>query len=168
MGYTETVLLKNEKLVYRAQAHWGAYIRPIFFLMFPIFYLMFDISFYYPVMSSTFVIIIVAFLFFYGLHRLIFLLNSEYVVTTRRIIKKEGFIARLYTELMLNKSDGLAVYQSTFGRLLGYGTVIVVAGNLKNKCRYIANPIIFRNKVSEQIELIFSAQNDKIQTEERG
>jgi uncharacterized membrane protein YdbT with pleckstrin-like domain len=73
--------------------------------------------------------------------------TSEFAVTNRRVIMKQGFIRRKTMELMLGKVDSLAVDQGILGRLLGFGTVRVTVATEKQNFSFLANPLEFRRQV---------------------
>ena len=77
--------------------------------------------------------------------------GRQYVVTTNRLIFKRGIINRNSHELLLKKCEGVTVDQSIWGRILGYGTVIVTTGEVANSYKYISHPMRFTTKIHEQI-----------------
>jgi uncharacterized membrane protein YdbT with pleckstrin-like domain len=50
---------------------------------------------------------------------------SRFTLTNRRVIVRTGLLARRTHELLLHKVESIKVKQSLFGRLVGYGTVVV-------------------------------------------
>ena len=51
--------------------------------------------------------------------------NTEIIVTSRRVIYKTGFISRNTVEMNLDKVESVLVQQSILGRMLDFGTVII-------------------------------------------
>lgn len=79
--------------------------------------------------------------------------SSEFAVTNKRVIIKVGLISRRTVELNLGKIESIGVDQSIFGRILSYGTIIVMGtGGTKEPFRGIANPMDFRKAVNEAVE----------------
>ena len=76
--------------------------------------------------------------------------TSEFAVTNRRVIMKQGFIRRKTMELMLGKVDSLAVDQGIFARIFGFGTVRVTVATEKQSFPFLANPLEFRRQVQLQ------------------
>ena len=72
--------------------------------------------------------------------------TSEFAVTNRRVIMKQGFIRRKTMELMLGKVDSLAIDQGILGRIAGFGTVRVSVATEKQSFRFLANPLEFRRQ----------------------
>lgn len=79
--------------------------------------------------------------------RLIISKTSEFAVTNRRVIMKQGFIRRRTLELMLGKVDSLSVEQGILGRIFGYGSVRVTVATEKQRFDFLANPLEFRRQV---------------------
>ncbi len=76
--------------------------------------------------------------------------SDEFVVTNKRLICKTGLISRHTLEMNLNKIETVNVDQSIMGRLLGYGTIIIIGtGGTREEFPNIANPTEFRKKFQE-------------------
>lgn len=76
--------------------------------------------------------------------------SDEFVVTNKRIICKTGLISRHTLEMNLNKIETVNVDQSIMGRLLGYGTIIIIGtGGTREEFPNIASPTEFRKKFQE-------------------
>lgn len=59
------------------------------------------------------------------LNHLIHLWTTEIVVTTFRFVYKKGLIARSTQEVSLNKIEEITLMQSVWGRIFGYGQLIL-------------------------------------------
>ena len=78
---------------------------------------------------------------------------TEMAVTNRRILIKSGVISRRTIELLLSRVESIVITEPIFGRMLGYGTVIVRGtGGTPEPFGLIAHPMEFRRCVQEQIE----------------
>ena len=78
--------------------------------------------------------------------------TSEFSITDRRVVIKVGWIRRRTHETMLTKVETIGVEQSLIGRLLDYGTIVVVGtGGTEEPFRNIAKPLEFRRQVQAQI-----------------
>ena len=73
--------------------------------------------------------------------------TSEFAVTNRRVIMKQGFIRRKTMELMLGKVDSLSVDQGILCRILGFGTVRITVAMENQSFRFLARPLEFRRQV---------------------
>ncbi len=155
MSYTKNNLLPEEKLLYYTRPH---YI--IFFNCLPwvLFFLIatnagYFVSYNFPLMRSN---IFGVLLLLVGcgqlLSAIISYYSSEYAITSRRILVKTGFIRRRSLEIFLDRIEGVYVEQSVVGRILNFGTVIIVGiGGTKNPFNYIPDPLQFRSKLQEQL-----------------
>jgi uncharacterized membrane protein YdbT with pleckstrin-like domain len=78
---------------------------------------------------------------------------TEMAVTNRRILIKSGFLSRRTIELLLSRVESIVILEPFFGRMLGYGTVIIRGtGGTPEPFPMIARPTEFRRVVQEQIE----------------
>jgi uncharacterized membrane protein YdbT with pleckstrin-like domain len=78
---------------------------------------------------------------------------TEMAVTNRRILIKSGIMSRRTIELLLSRVESIVITEPFFGRMLGYGTVVVRGtGGTPEPFTLIANPTEFRRHVQEQIE----------------
>jgi uncharacterized membrane protein YdbT with pleckstrin-like domain len=78
---------------------------------------------------------------------------TEMAVTNRRVVIKTGLASRRTMELMLNKVESIEVRETAFGRMLGYGTIVVIGtGGTPEPFHKVAHPLEFRSQVQQQIE----------------
>ena len=78
------------------------------------------------------------------------MLTSEFAITNKRIIIKVGLISRRTLEMNLNKIESVNVDQGILGRILGYGTIVVIGtGGTREPFPAISNPIEFRKRFQE-------------------
>ena len=76
--------------------------------------------------------------------------TSEFVITNKRVIIKVGLIARRTLEMNISKIESINVNQGIFGRLFGYGTIVVIGtGGTREGFNGIADPLAFRKKFQE-------------------
>lgn len=76
--------------------------------------------------------------------------TSEFAITNKRVIIKVGFISRRTLEMNLNKIESVNVDQSFWGRIFGYGTLVVIGtGGTREPFQAISNPMAFRRKFQE-------------------
>ena len=137
--------MTGEKVVYRAHLH-----NVIFLLPFSTFLPFFVLCIVIP---SGFTFLLT---FFALLCCIMWALNiyggKQFVLTTRRVIVKEGIIMRRVKELMLRKCEGIQVEQTFFGRIFDYGTLNVTTGEQTNSYKMIKDPITFSTRINEQID----------------
>ena len=78
--------------------------------------------------------------------------NSEFAVTNKRVLIKTGWIRRHSLEILLSKIEGIRVEQDVLGRMWDYGTIVVSGtGGSKEPFHRIAEPMLFRRRVQDQI-----------------
>ncbi len=77
-------------------------------------------------------------------------LTSEFAITNKRIIIKQGFVSRRTMELNLNKVESVSVDQSIPGRILNYGSITVLGtGGTRERFANLAAPLEFRKRFQE-------------------
>jgi len=78
---------------------------------------------------------------------------TEMAVTNRRVVIKTGLTSRKTIEMLLNKVESIEVSETAFGRMLGYGTIVVIGtGGTPEPFQRVAHPLEFRSQVQQQIE----------------
>ena len=78
---------------------------------------------------------------------------TEMAVTNRRVVIKTGLASRKTIEMLLNKVESIEVSETTAGRMLGYGTIVVIGtGGTPEPFHKVAHPLQFRSQVQQQIE----------------
>ena len=83
---------------------------------------------------------------------------TEMAVTTRRVVIKTGLAARKTIETLLNKVESIEVSETTGGRMLGYGTIVIIGtGGTSEPFHRMAHPLQFRSQVQQQIEKLKKA-----------
>jgi uncharacterized membrane protein YdbT with pleckstrin-like domain len=162
MSYVEKHLIEGETIIYETRLHWIVLVGP--FLLAVLFGLpglgMFILSGRTTsdktLASESLIILGVAFFAV----ALIFIVRgvlvrnaTEMTVTNKRVFVKVGLAARRTIELLLSRVESIGVEESVFGRMLGYGTVIVHGtGGTPEVFNMIAHPLEFRTQVQQQIE----------------
>jgi uncharacterized membrane protein YdbT with pleckstrin-like domain len=77
---------------------------------------------------------------------------TEMAVTNRRVLIKTGMGNRRTLDLMLSRVESIGVEETMWGRLLGYGNVIVRGtGGTPEPFVKISHPQEFRRQVQQQI-----------------
>jgi len=78
---------------------------------------------------------------------------TEMAVTNRRVVIKTGLASRKTIEMLLNKVESIEVSETSAGRILGYGTIVVIGtGGTPQPFHKVAHPLEFRSQVQQQIE----------------
>jgi uncharacterized membrane protein YdbT with pleckstrin-like domain len=85
---------------------------------------------------------------------------TEMAVTNKRVLIKTGMGSRRTLDLMLSRVESIGVEETVFGRMLGYGSVIVRGtGGTPEPFLMIAHPQEFRRAVQEQTGLERTGSN---------
>lgn len=143
--YVRASLSPEEKVLYVGEIHWKIFIWPIL----AIFIGSISVLIALQVGAITIPAIILFSALASFLIAYITKLSSEFAVTDRKVVVKQGFISRQTAELKLSKIDSLQVKQGLIDRLLNCGVVVVSVATEKVKIRNLANPLGFKKAVDE-------------------
>lgn len=147
MGYLQNNLTQGENIVYQANIHWFIFVRPALLLCFGyLFYSAFETGFIH---WAGIILLVLGLLS--SIERLSLKIGSLYAVTSKRVILKSGIIKRDALELILSKCEGIRINQGIWGRITGFGTIIITTGGATNSYRFVSDPIKLKNTVNEQI-----------------
>ena len=117
--------MSGERVVRRAELHWMMFVPHVLLMMIGIGF----VTILFPIIRQW---------------------TTEFAVTTRRIVAKEGWLARRTIELNFDKVESVGVDQGVIGRLLNYGTIIVTAsGGTREIFPHVADPMALRKAVQE-------------------
>src|SRR5438552_1262881 len=148
MGYVEDNLMPGEEVTYRAHLHWVIYLRAILIALLGLALTIAGSSrsdFSVLVYLGAAVLVVAAVVWFV---QWVKSRTSEFAVTNKRVIIKVGLIRRDTLELLLNKVESIGVDQTVTGRIVGYGSIVVVGtGGTRETFRNIARPLAFRKHV---------------------
>jgi uncharacterized membrane protein YdbT with pleckstrin-like domain len=145
MGYINKHLMTGERIVYTAYLHGIIYAPPI------LVFVPFLVLCVAAPEDLSFILLLLA-LICCSLWAVNIQGGKQFVLTSRRVIVKEGIVMRKVNELMLRKCESIQVEQSVLGRLLGYGTLYVTTGEQTNCYKMIKDPVTFSTQINQQIE----------------
>ena len=148
MGYVENNLMPGEEVTYRAHLHWVIYLRSFLIALLGLALVIaglwrpdFNVLAY---LGAG--VLAVAFLVWFV--QWVKSRTSEFAVTNKRVIIKVGLIRRDTLELLLSKVESIGVDQTVTGRIVGYGSIVVVGtGGTRETFKNIARPLDFRKHV---------------------
>ncbi|PHQ78150.1 MAG: hypothetical protein COB66_09470 [Coxiella sp. (in: Bacteria)] len=160
MRYLQKTLLNNERIIFVAHPHWIVYVPSVCTLVIAV--LLFAFGPYIAVINLS----IASFTFyeilsiacglvgaFTFIKAYIFHRTSEYGITNKRILMKMGWIERNSLELFLDKIEAVHINQSITGRLLGFGTLVVIGtGGSRDPFINVPKPLEFRKIVQQAID----------------
>ncbi len=138
----------DEVVRYRAKIHFALFFEPLCLFIVGGF-ILWDVS-------SPIVKWLGAMVLFLGLvslvQRICIKVGSLFVVTNYRVILKTGVFSRRVRELVHTKVEGLMITQSLWGRIFGYGTLLITTGGAINKYHFVTDPMCFKRKINSCIE----------------
>ena len=147
MSYVEKHLMPGEQIEYRTTLHWLVFVLPILLLIAAIW--LFSLG---GNIAKILAYILMVGVLGTGLSAVIERRTSEFAVTNKRVLIKTGLIRRHSLETLLSKIESIGVAQSLLGRILGFGTIVISGtGGSKEPFHRIADPMMFRRRVQEQI-----------------
>lgn len=163
MGYIEKTLIPGEQVVYRTRLHWivmlGHLILSLIFLALGAFVFVFGYTHRATVPVSQLHLYEAGGAAALVLALVMFLIGSvrrnatEMAVTNRRVVVKTGLASRRTIEMLLNKVETIEVTEPGLGRMLGYGSILVIGtGGTSEPFHKIAHPLEFRTRVQQEIE----------------
>jgi len=152
MRYVRRVLQPGETIVYSTKLHWIIYWRAILLLIVCIIFA--GVAWYIADNKNLSLALGIAAVIFalLGLSSALCIFirrwTTELAVTDRRVIYKEGLIARRTLEMNRSRVESVDVYQTILGRILGYGTITLrgTGGSLE-PMHTIDDPLTFRSHI---------------------
>lgn len=150
MGYVDKNLMPGEDVIYNAKIHWFIFVPGlVFFVVGIVLFAVQTEQGFGPVLG----VIAVFVALFSLLKAVIAKISTELSVTSKRVIAKVGLIRRNTVELNHSKVESFNVHQSIFGRIFGFGTLIINGtGGGKTPIPSIDSPLEFRRKAMETID----------------
>ena len=128
MAYLEESLAPGEAIVARFELHWVAKWRLIVFLLLAI---------------PTLGIALLA-----ALYEWLRLRAIEQGVTDRRVVRKTGIVSRATQELRLASIETIDLQQSIWGRMLGFGSIVLTGrGESSMIFAQLADPIAAKRAI---------------------
>jgi len=163
MSYVESNLVPGETVIYQTRLHWivmlGHLVVGLLLLGLPGALLLFYAFSQHGMDASTLrltegggvaLLVCGAIVIVMGMVRRN---ATEMAVTNRRVVIKTGLMSRKTIEMLLNKVESIEVSETTSGRMLGYGTIVMIGtGGTSEPFRKVAHPLEFRSHVQQQIE----------------
>ncbi|MBI5029325.1 MAG: PH domain-containing protein [Chloroflexi bacterium] len=160
MGYIESLMAENEKIVVRTRKHWmvlakSVVVNGLFGVAILIAAAVAAIALapmgtvLGAVISLLLIIPAASFVRDY-----LDWWNEEYMVTNRRVIQAEGIINKHVIDSSLEKVNDVVLDQSFFGRLFNYGNIEILTASEGgvNNLHHITAPVKFKTEMLNQKE----------------
>ena len=150
MSSIEKNLLPDEQILYRTRKHWIIFFAPTAWVIAAIFFAFNSNP--WVVMAA---IAPAAAALITGFGKWLEYITSDFVLTNKRVMMKEGFFTRHTNELRLATVSNMNVNQSLLGQLFNYGTVIISPfGGREDIFTEIAHPFEFQKQVQAQLDKV--------------
>lgn len=149
MSYIDNNLLPDERIIFRTKKHLIIFFYPAVLAILSIFAFKYmhgnEILSMVEWVPSIIVLLIWA-------HVGLDYWMSEYAVTNKRVMMREGFFFRHRNELRINTVSQVNVDQTIIGAMLNYGTVSLNAFGAFDAYPLIDDPFTFQKSVNGQVE----------------
>ncbi|MGD0247658.1 MAG: PH domain-containing protein [Candidatus Limnocylindrales bacterium] len=155
MSYAETMLAKDEHIVYRGRQHWLApladSLRPIVLVLIGVLLLVLQVVGMWPakdlgmIWTVLWAIPLLVGLVWFGI--IFFTWRAqEYAITTRRVLKVEGLLDKKSGDSSLDKINDAILKQGIWARIFHYGDLEILTANEQAIDRYVmlANAVEFK------------------------
>jgi uncharacterized membrane protein YdbT with pleckstrin-like domain len=152
MTYFEKSILPDEQILYRTKKHYIIFLNPFLWTCAAIF--LFTLP--NPFMLKISMVFGAIALFFW-LVKLLDYSVSEYAVTTKRILMREGFFIRHINETRIATISNVNIDQNIFGQILNFGVIIIKTyGGDDDPFLDIPKPFLFKKVLETQLDKITS------------
>jgi uncharacterized membrane protein YdbT with pleckstrin-like domain len=152
MGYLQHVLQPGETVLQEGRLHWFIYWKAVLFVIIAcaiaaLYFLTTDPTMQYAALAAGGLFLVLA--IFFAIGAAIRRRSTELAVTDHRIIYKTGVFSRHTMEMNRSKVESVDVDQSFFGRMFGYGTILVrgTGGSLE-PLPNIQDPLTLRSHIT--------------------
>ncbi|OGT53121.1 MAG: hypothetical protein A3F17_03895 [Gammaproteobacteria bacterium RIFCSPHIGHO2_12_FULL_41_15] len=168
MSYIKRTLMDHEELLYQIRPHWITFTQSIGWLLITLALLIAGqfVSVLHNHIGSLprLYLILAAMSTCIGLICLIsnlsVYLSSEYGITTKRVLMKQGLLRRSTNEIFISKVESIKVQQSILGRILNYGSLeISGTGGNHEPFIQVPRPLRFRENVQNQLDKMRGQQH---------
>lgn len=149
MGYIDKNLLSDERILFRTKKHLIIFFYPIVWTILS--------SYAYVYMRENALLSQVAFApwlvaAILWLYSWLEYVTSDFAVTNKRVMMREGFFTRHSNELRLAAISQVNINQSLIGQIMGYGDVAINAFGAFDTFTYISKPNDFQRHVNQQLD----------------
>ncbi|CAG0927578.1 hypothetical protein TFLX_00532 [Thermoflexales bacterium] len=159
LKYVESLLGKNEQILWRARQHWivltaNFVINLFLFIAIWVLYALLGAVAVGGVLLTIRPFVLLALLIPIGWFgwELLQWWAEEYLITTTRVVQTEGLINKHTKDSALEKINDITLNQSVLGRLLNYGDLAIITGSDlgTNLLKRLAQPVEFKKTLLEQ------------------
>jgi uncharacterized membrane protein YdbT with pleckstrin-like domain len=155
MGYVESLLGRNENIVFITRQHWMVLLVAA---LIDGFLAIAALVIAATLRSAAGILAVLAVLAVFPIiHFVVRYLNwhnKQFIVTNRRVMEIRGVINKRVSDSSLEKVNDVVLEQSIVGRFLNYGTVEIITGSDigVNFFKHMAQPVRFKTEMLNQKE----------------
>jgi len=155
MGYAQSLLAKDETILYEARQHWLApfadSLRPIILVLVGVLLLVLGLVHFGPADFLGMIwVALWAVLLLVGIVWILIILMTwraeQYVITNRRVLKVEGLLDKKSGDSSLDKINDAVLHQGIWARIFHYGNLEILTANEQAIDRYemLSNVVAFK------------------------
>ena len=149
MGYVESLLGRNENIVFITRQHWMVLLVTALIDGF-----LAITALVIAVALHAAIAVLATFPIIHFVARYLNWHNEQFIVTNRRVMEIRGVINKRVSDSSLEKVNDVVLEQSIVGRFLNYGTVEIITGSdiSVNFFKHMAQPVRFKTEMLNQKE----------------
>lgn len=153
MGYLQSILLKDEKMIMEWKLSKWIFLIPLIITFVVLIVYIIKIFVSSSVGASLFLMLLILIFLIVFINRLIKRYTTEIVLTNRRFIRKSWLLSRKVVELKYEKIEGASIEQWILGKMLDYWTLTVTwTGNTMYYIAWLNNPSLLKEKLYQHIK----------------
>jgi uncharacterized membrane protein YdbT with pleckstrin-like domain len=157
MGYLQSLLGKQERIVHSTRTHWLFIMPALLFYVFMAAVIVAATLIIRSRLENDLALVILVLLLYPGVRFLLRFLNwfnDRYLVTTYRVIEVKGIINKRVSDSAIDKVNDVVLTQSMLGRIMNFGDVEILTASEAgvNLLRHISNPLLFKREMLNQRE----------------
>jgi membrane protein YdbS with pleckstrin-like domain len=155
MPFPKRLLVPGEELVLDLRPHWIALVLPTLATIGVVIVGFWLISKFDGTVNWVVLVAMAILLIAYPIRRLVWWLTSYFVVTSDRLIHREGWIAKHSMEIPLEAINDVRFRQTVFERVIGAGTLVVQSASESGREEFkaIRNPEEVQKTIYHQGEM---------------
>jgi membrane protein YdbS with pleckstrin-like domain len=155
MPFPKRLLVPGEELVLDLRPHWIALVLPTLATIGVVIVGFWLISKFDGTVNWVVLVAMAILLIVYPIRRLVWWLTSYFVVTSDRLIHREGWIAKHSMEIPLEAINDVRFRQTVFERVIGAGTLVVQSASESGREEFkaIRNPEEVQKTIYHQGEM---------------
>lgn len=141
--YIQQNIGKNEELILMVKPHWIALLPPITLLVIALI-----VTIQHPIALILFFVFLIALI-----STTINLLTTVLAFSNKKVMCKTGLINTQKMDSPLDKVNNVTVASGLFGKIFGYGNIVITTAAETHTYKGIKTPEKFRTALAEQIQL---------------